>query len=104
MSKTAVKLVIVTEKIIMKEVSKIIEKEGASGYTLTSAGGKGSRNMRSSGGPGVIDHFANIKFEVITADKDTAERIADMVAAKYFNHYAGISYLDGVEVLHAHTL
>jgi hypothetical protein len=46
----------------------------------------------------VSDSFANIKIEIITADPEVAKRIADEVAAKYFDNYSGITYLDQVEV------
>ena len=41
--------------------AKIIEEAGASGYTVMDTGGKGSRNVRSSGHPNVSDTTVNIK-------------------------------------------
>ncbi|WP_017294754.1 P-II family nitrogen regulator [Geminocystis herdmanii] len=102
MIKKASKLVIVTEKLLLKPISKIIEEAGASGYTIVAAGGKGSRNVRSSGHPNVSDTYSNIKIEVLTADRDTAVKISDNVATKFFEDYSGISYICDVEVLHAH--
>jgi nitrogen regulatory protein PII len=51
MAKQANKLVIVTEKILLKKIAKIVEECGAKGYTVMETGGKGSRNVRSSGQP-----------------------------------------------------
>ncbi|NJK39906.1 MAG: hypothetical protein HC835_21515 [Oscillatoriales cyanobacterium RM2_1_1] len=102
MTQQASKLVIVTEKLLLKKIAKIIDEAGATGYTVLDAGGKGSRNLRSSGQPTVSDTYSNIKFEVLTRDRDLAVRISDEVAAKFFDDYSGIAYIYDVEVLHAH--
>lgn len=103
MSKQASKLVIVTEKVLLKKIAKIIDAAGATGYTVVDAGGKGSRNVRSSGRPTVSDSFSNIKFEVLTPNREMAVKISDEVAARFFDDYSGIAYLCSVmEVLHAH--
>lgn len=103
MAKPAKKLVIVTEKILLKKVAAIIEEAGATGYTVLETGGKGSRNVRSSGQPNVSDTTANIKFEVLTPDRVMAEKIADQIAAKFFLDFAGIIYICDAEVLYAHS-
>ncbi|WP_250125583.1 hypothetical protein [Chroococcidiopsis sp. CCMEE 29] len=103
MTQKASKLVIVTEKVLLKQIAKIIDEAGATGYTVMEAGGKGSRNVRSSGQPTVSDTFSNIKIEVLTASRDMAVKISDEVAAKFFDNYSGIAYLCDAEVLHAHT-
>jgi nitrogen regulatory protein PII len=97
------KLVIVTEKLLLKQVVKIIEEAGATGYTIVAAGGKGSRNVRSSGQPNVSDTYSNIKIEVLTVDRDMALKISDEIATKFFEDYSGITYICNAEVLHAHT-
>jgi nitrogen regulatory protein PII len=103
MTQQASKLVIVTEKLLLNKIAKIIDEAGAPGYTVVAAGGKGSRNVRSSGQPIVGDNFSNIKFEVLTPNREMAVKIADEVAAKFFEDYSGITYLCNVmEVLHAH--
>ena len=103
MSQQATKLVIITEKLLLKKIAKIIDAAGATGYTVVDAGGKGSRNVRSSGQPTVSDTYSNIKFEVLTPNRDMAVKISDEVAAQFFEDYSGISYLcDVMEVLHAH--
>ncbi|NEP56235.1 MAG: hypothetical protein F6K31_04315 [Symploca sp. SIO2G7] len=103
MTQQATKLVIVTEKLLLNKIAKIIDAAGAAGYTVIETGGKGSRNMRSSGQPTVGDSFSNIKVEVLTPTRDMAAKIADEVAARFFDDYSGISYLCNVmEVLYAH--
>ncbi|RFP62851.1 MAG: hypothetical protein BJG00_002370 [Limnothrix sp. CACIAM 69d] len=103
MAKPAKKLVIITEKVLLKKVAKIIEECGAKGYTVLETGGKGSRNVRSSGQPNVSDTQANIKFEVLTDTRTLAEAIADRVAVEFFINYAGIIYICDAEVLYAHS-
>ncbi len=96
------KLVIVTEKLLLKKIVKIIDQAGATGYTIVPAGGKGSRNLRSSGEPAVSDTYSNIKIEVLTPSRDMAVKIADKVAVEFFDDYSGIAYICNVDVLHAH--
>ncbi|MEM9818855.1 MAG: hypothetical protein AAF215_23745 [Cyanobacteria bacterium P01_A01_bin.123] len=103
MAKQANKLVIVTEKLLLKKVAKIIDEAGATGYTVMDTGGKGSRNVRSSGQPSVSDTEANIKFEVLTDNRDMAEKISDRVALEFFNDYSGIAYICNAEVLYGHS-
>jgi hypothetical protein len=102
MGKPASKLVIVTEKLLLKKIAMIIDEAGATGYTVVEAGGKGSRNMRSSGQPSVSDTTANIKFEVLTENRDMAMKISDRVAAQFFDDYSGLAYICEAEVLSAH--
>ncbi|OKH23166.1 P-II family nitrogen regulator [Chroogloeocystis siderophila] len=102
MTQQASKLVIVTEKLLLKQIAKIIDEVGATGYTVVPAGGKGSRNERTSGQPIVSDTYSNIKIEVLTANRDIALKIADEIAVKFFDDYSGIAYLCEAEVLHAH--
>ena len=102
MTQQANKLVIVTEKLLLKKIAKIADEAGATGYTVIEAGGKGSRNVRSSGQPTISDTYSNIKFEILTRDRDLALKIADEVAAQFFDDYSGIAYLCNAEVLHAH--
>ncbi|MFK8012706.1 MAG: hypothetical protein AB8B80_11730 [Marinicellaceae bacterium] len=96
----AEKVVIITEKIISKGVCKIIEANGATGYTVVAAGGKGSRNIRlNTERAHVVDDFSNIKIEVIVNNSHMAESIMDEVKEKYFEHYCGITYLEDIRVL-----
>lgn len=96
------KLVIVTEKLLLKQIAKIIEDAGATGYTVMAAGGKGSRNVRSTGHPHVSETYSNIKIEVITASREMAIKISDEVAAQFFEDYSGMTYICDVDVLYAH--
>jgi nitrogen regulatory protein PII len=96
----AMKIVIITERSILERVTGIIEKHGATGYTYTSAGGKGSRGMRRMGGGSQVSSILeNVKIEAIVPDHDTAEAITEEVVATCFEHYAGITYVEPVEIL-----
>ncbi|ASC69551.1 Membrane-associated protein [Halomicronema hongdechloris C2206] len=102
MAKPAKKLVIITEKLLLKKIAQIIDEAGATGYTVLETGGKGSRNVRSSGQPSVSDTQSNIKFEVLTENRDMALKISDRIAAEFFEDYSGIAYICDAEVLYAH--
>ena len=97
---SAIKVVIITEKMIVKGVCDLIEKSGATGYTIMAAGGKGSHGVREmSDRAAVVDDFSDVRIEVIMHNKDKAETMMRNIAAAYFEDYAGITYLDVVEVL-----
>lgn len=98
----ATKVVIITEKLILPKVARLIEAAGASGYTVTPAGGKGSRGVRTTNRAAVVDEFSNVKIEVITGNAEAANRIADEVAEQFFDNYSGITYLEKVAILRPH--
>ncbi|MBV6632401.1 MAG: hypothetical protein KI792_05120 [Alphaproteobacteria bacterium] len=98
----AKKVVIITEKIIAEQVSKLIEECGGSGHTVVAAGGKGSRGIRRADRANVIGDFANVKFEVITDSQEVAEAIATKTADTFFENYSGITYIENVEILRPH--
>ena len=96
----AKKVTIITEKMILKGVCEIIDECGASGYTVIPAGGKGSRNIRStSEHASVIDDFANVIVETIVKDRATADAILKQTSEKYFQNYPGIAYLENVQIV-----
>jgi nitrogen regulatory protein PII len=99
MAHKASKLVIITEKLILDKVTRLIEASGGKGYTVVAAGGKGSRGVRSTGRAAVVDEFSNVRIEVITASRETANRIADEVAGTFFRDYSGIAYFEDIEIL-----
>ena len=76
---------------LLKKIAKIVDEAGAAGYTVMEAGGKGSRNVRSSGQPTVGDAFSNVKFEVLTSNRDMVVKISDEVAAQFFDDYSDIA-------------
>ncbi len=99
MQHKAYKIVIITEKLITGKVAKVIEECGGTGYTITSAGGKGSRGVRSEARGSMTDTYANVKIEVILSDEQMARTIGNTVSTKYFDNYSGITYLEHVEII-----
>lgn len=96
----AMKVVITTERSILEGVAEILETHGATGYTYTAAGGKGSRGKRRlDRAPVVGGIFSNVKIEVIVKDRATAEAITEAVASEFFDDYSGITYVEAVEIL-----
>ena len=70
-----------------------IRNLGANGYTYTMVHGEGERGIRPSNWSG-----PNGKLEVIT-NPEVAKRILEHIAARYFDQYPLIAYLDEVRVL-----
>ena len=98
----ATKVVIITERVILEGVCKLIEAHGATGYTHMSAGGKGSRGVRSQNSPQISSVSSNVKIETIVADHAMAVAISEAVAKRYFDNYSGITYLEPVEIVRPH--
>ena len=102
MTHKAKKVVIITERGLVSRVAEVIERHGATGYTVVTAGGKGSRGIRAENRAKVVDALSNVKIEVITGTPEMAEGIAEEVAEKYFTDYSGITYLEDVDILRPH--
>ena len=97
---SATKIVIITERSILDGVAELLEDHGATGYTYTSAGGKGSRGKRRIDRvPQIAGVLENVKIEVIVPDHAAAERITEAVVDAFFDNYSGITYVVPVEIL-----
>lgn len=84
---------VVTESLLRDEIVKEARKLGAKGFTFTQVDGQGSRGVRASEWEG-----RNVKIETVVSP-DTAKRIIDHIAKKYFEHYAVIVYSHSVRVV-----
>ncbi|MFN9692889.1 MAG: P-II family nitrogen regulator [Synechococcaceae cyanobacterium] len=93
MSQQVWKLANVAEEVLSKKLSKLILESGATGYALSAAGGKGSRNVRSTGEPSVSHTLANVKIEVLTGTRELADKIISQIEAKYYANYSIITYI-----------
>lgn len=94
------KVVIITEQLIVARVTKILDAHNASGYTLISCGGKGSRNVRSNSGVAtVVDDFTNVQIEVIMNHRENALHLMNEITEKLFKNFSGVCFLEEVEVL-----
>lgn len=95
----AIKLTIITEHFLSKQVCQIIEACGGKGYTLIPVGGKGLHQFHATLDKAtVIEGFDNLKIEVVTADRKKAEHIAERILDECFADNSGIMFLDSVEV------
>jgi len=86
---------IVAEGLLKDKMISLLEKQGATGFTIVRAEGRGSR------GSGATDwEGPNYRFEVITS-KEIADQILTAVQGKYLTHYSVIVWLSDVDVLRA---
>jgi PII-like signaling protein len=97
--RSAKKVVIITEAAIEEKIIRVIEAHGAKGYTVyRDITGKGSRGIRAGSG-GLSTFGENVMIETIVATLETAKAIMDEIVEKYLaSKYAGIVYLDDVQV------
>ena len=86
---------VVGESVIMHDIAKEGLELGASGYTLTDAGGQGSRSARNV----IVTGGANTQKVEFVVPMDVAERILTHVSHTYFEHYACIAWLGDVQVV-----
>ncbi|MFT6182137.1 MAG: nitrogen regulatory protein PII [Akkermansiaceae bacterium] len=84
---------LVTEGLLKDKIITLLEKQGATGFTIVRAEGKGSRGLRATDWEG-----PNYRFEVITS-QEGADKILAAVQEKYLKHYAVIVWLSDVDVL-----
>ncbi len=87
-------LTIVTEAALENELTDVLPRLGAGGYTIVNARGRGSRGVRDAG----WTSDSNIRVEVI-CDPETADRISTHLREHYYRDYAMILYLSDVAVL-----
>lgn len=84
---------IVAEAVLAEALVVALEKIGVTGYTMSDAEGRGSRGRRTGEIPG-----ENVRIETLTGT-DTAERILDMLAERYFPEYAIAAWVTDVAVV-----
>ena len=87
-------LTVVTEAVLERELLGELEALGVRGYTVTDARGRGSRGRRSSD----WTQEGNIRVEIV-CEPALAERVAQHLRDRYYEHYAMILYLQDVNVL-----
>jgi nitrogen regulatory protein P-II 2 len=84
---------IVAEAVLAESLVVALEQIGVTGYTMSDAEGRGSRGRRTGEIPG-----ENVRIETLTGT-DTAERILDMLAERYFPDYAIAAWVADVAVV-----
>ena len=91
-------ITIVTEAILEAELCEVLERLGATGYTVTNARGSGHRGIRDAG----WSSSSNVRVEVVCKE-DVARRIATHLRDNYYNDYAMILFESDVRVLRPDT-
>ena len=87
-------LTVVTEAVLERELLGELDALGVRGYTITDARGKGSRGRRQSD----WSQEGNIRIEMV-CEPALAERVAQHLRERYYDHYAMILFLQDVSVL-----
>jgi nitrogen regulatory protein PII len=95
----ATRVTIIAERLLESRITDIINKAGASGYTLLDGSGKGQHGRHLSKGATVINSFSILKIEFVVLDRDIALAVADEIEKTCFDNYSGIVYLSRVEIL-----
>jgi nitrogen regulatory protein P-II 2 len=87
----AYRITIISEALLEDRLIRDVKTCGAKGYTITQAHGEGTRGVRAS-------QWEGGKLETIVSET-VADAILEMVASKYFQHFAVIAYLETVAVV-----
>jgi nitrogen regulatory protein PII len=84
---------IVAEPVLEEQLTNLLRRLGARGFTVTESRGEGSRGMRASEVPG-----QGVRIESVVSEA-VADRILEQVARQYFTNYAVIAFVSEVEVV-----
>jgi nitrogen regulatory protein P-II 2 len=94
MHTTTCKLVtVIVDRLLAEEIAREILECGARGYTVTDSRGRGDRGINPLDWEG-----ANVRLETLVPP-ETAGRIIEHLARKYFSHHGVIAFLQDVEVV-----
>ena len=94
------KLTVITEAAILDNVLELATELGADSYTIDRVSGKGEKGVRFGMDSDISGMLTNVRIEIITRE-ELAKKIALEVEANFFQNYAGIVYLQDVEVIQA---
>lgn len=86
-------ITVVAEAFLEERLLREFRELGAKGWTIAEVRGEGTRGVHASEWEG-----KNLRVEMLVG-ADVADRILAHVAAKYFEHYAVIAYVQDVEVV-----
>lgn len=87
------KVTIIAERVLRDDLLKLLKRHGASGWTLHSVEGEGSRGIRASEWEG-----HNVQIDTLVSI-DTADSIMTEISNLYFADWSIIIYSVDVEVL-----
>ncbi len=96
------KITIITERTLEQKVSRLLMDMGCKGFTLFDVGGRGLHHFHAPVERGIApEEFTEIQFEAILQNRERAESIARKIVQEFFDYYAGIVFLERVEVVRA---
>jgi len=84
---------IIAEPVLEDRITRDLLDDGATGYTVIEARGKGTRGIRTGDIPG-----QNVRIETVV-EKEVAERILRRVQDKWFESYAVIAWAHPTRVV-----
>lgn len=87
------KVTVIAERVLREELIKLLKKHGASGWTLCSVDGEGSRGIRASEWEG-----SNVQIDTLVKP-EVADAIMEEIGSKYFEDWSIIVYSADVEVM-----
>lgn len=94
------KLTIITEKLIEEKVARLLLSEGCKGFTVFNVGGRGLHHFHAPVERGIApEEFSEIQIEVVVLQRSRAEAVAQKILTQFLDLYAGIVFLEKVEVL-----
>jgi len=96
---TATKVTIIAERLLQDGIVKLLEADGAKGYTIVDGSGKGEHFNRASDRASMVSAFSIIRIEAIVTDRERGEKVARDIADRFFRQHSGIVYLSEIEVL-----
>ncbi len=86
-------ITIVAEEVLEQHLVRDLDAAGATGWTITTAHGQGSRGLRAGASGG-----GNIRIEAVVSD-EVAESMLERLAEHWFPHYAVVTWVENVQVV-----
>jgi nitrogen regulatory protein P-II 2 len=84
---------IVAEEVLETKLIRDLGDAGATGWTVSSAHGQGSRGLRAGASGG-----GNVRIESVVSP-EVADRILERLANVWFPHYAVVAWVERVQVV-----
>jgi nitrogen regulatory protein P-II 2 len=86
-------ITIVAEEVLEQHLVRDLESAGATGWTISTAHGRGSRGLRAGASGG-----GNIRIESVVS-QDAADTMLERLAEHWFPRYAVVAWIEDVQVV-----
>jgi nitrogen regulatory protein P-II 2 len=86
-------ITIVAEEVLENHLIRDLKTAGASGWTVSTAHGQGSRGLRSGTSGG-----GNIRIETVVTE-EVADHILERLAEHWFPQYSVVAWVENVQVV-----